>query len=112
MARGHLPSWNKLCIETSAHLSILTRAVRAGHLNRVKGLAIWMCHDRPSHLRSLLEAFKTSKGKLEAVTFEVPDDLTTRRAMRELLSSPVCSELRKLGMLPNVYTNTRALYAS
>jgi len=89
----------------SAHLPILTQALQAGHLNHVKELDIWECNYQPSHLRPLLEAFKISKGKLEAVTFEVPDDLTTRRAMHELLSSPVCSELRKLEMTPNVDTD-------
>ena len=102
MARGRLPSWNKLCIDCSAHLPILTQALQAGHLNHGKELDIWECN---YHSRSLLEAFKISKGKLEAVTFEVPDDLTTRRAMHELLSSPVCSERSKLEMTPNVGTD-------
>lgn len=92
MEKGHLPSWNKLQIDYSADIPILTRAVRAGHLNRVKELEIWECNDRPSHLQSLLGALMAREGKLEAVILQsnAPDDLQTRRAMHELLSSPVC----------------------
>jgi hypothetical protein len=106
MARGHLPSWKKLSLKGSAHLPILTRAVRAGHLNCVKELDTFSYNDDSLLFRSFLEAFKTREGKLETVILgaNVPDDLPTRRAMLELLSSPVCSGLRKLEMKPNYET--------
>jgi hypothetical protein len=83
MEKGHLPSWNKLYIEGCADvgLPILTRAIRAGNLNRVKELETWECNDHPSHLRSFLEALRAREGKLEAVQLQLnaPDDLPIRR---------------------------------
>ena len=79
MARRHLPSWDKLSLECSAHLPILTQALQAGHLNRVKELDTFDYNDEPLHFRSFLEAFKNREEKLEAVILQstLPDDLPT-----------------------------------
>jgi hypothetical protein len=98
IARGHLPSWNKLFVRSSDQCRSAVEALQAGHLTRVKELEVFSFDNEPLPLQTLLEAFKTYQGKLEAFNFmnKSPSHQATRQAIQELMLSPVCSDLRKL----------------
>ena len=94
LAKGHLPAWSTLAVSDNEEAIIATKALRTGHLTRVKALEIELNSygDEPAGLRSLLEAFKAHEGKLEALELEVPEtnDLDTRDIMHARVPFLVC----------------------
>ena len=105
MAKGHLPSWKTLDFRSDGGASDLVKDVEAGHLNRVKELGFFLSDVRdPGDVYSLLRAFQGREEKLEVlhVTLQYQDDHDFQHSYHELLSSPACSDLRKLVVHPRI----------
>ena len=98
MARGHLPSFNRLLIQTDDGVSIIAEAFRAGHLNRVRELKIKMFVER-EQLLPLMKAFQAFRGKIEALELEI-NESSDLGLLAELATNSVCSDLRKLEVMP------------
>lgn len=100
MLKGHLPSFEKLEVAYEDDFTVVAEAVRAGQLTYVKELHITSSDDKPPlHLRLLLEAFLTHQEKLKAFRVQFNRSIALE-LMRQLLASPVCSDLHTLGVSP------------
>lgn len=103
MAKGHLPSWKTLDFCNGGGVPNLVKSIEAGHLDRVKELRFCLSDVRdPSDVYSLLRAFQGREEKLDVlhVTLHNQDDHDFQLSYHELLSSPACSDLRKLVVSP------------